>query len=145
MTDYWIKLYIEILDDPKMATLPDRLWRRVIELFLCAGRLHKNGELPDTKQLAWLMRIPTDELDLDLKQIATTGIVEQTQGGWIIPKFAKRQAPVTDAERQRQHRDRMHQQQYYGDVTNSSRSVRQITDTDTDQEHTKRWREIRGL
>ena len=134
MTDYWIKLYIEILDDPKMATLPDKLWRRTIELFLCAGRLHQNGQLPDTKQLAWMMRIPTDELDLDLRQIAMTGIIEQTQTGWLILKFAKRQAPVTDVERQRYHRDRVHQQQYYDDVTDRSRSVTQITDTDTDTE-----------
>jgi len=27
MADYWIKLYHEIIDDPKMATMPDRLWR----------------------------------------------------------------------------------------------------------------------
>jgi len=26
---YWIKLYHEILNDPKMGRLPDRLWRRI--------------------------------------------------------------------------------------------------------------------
>lgn len=31
MANYWIKLYHEILDDPLMATMPDRLWRRTIE------------------------------------------------------------------------------------------------------------------
>lgn len=31
MADYWLKLYIEILDDPKMATLPDRVWREKVE------------------------------------------------------------------------------------------------------------------
>jgi hypothetical protein len=29
----WIKLYLEILDDPKMGKLPDWCWRRAIELF----------------------------------------------------------------------------------------------------------------
>ena len=48
MADYWLKLYIEILDDPKMAVLPDRLWRRIIELFLIAKKLHMNGHLPET-------------------------------------------------------------------------------------------------
>ena len=36
---FWIKLYHEILDDPKMGRMPDRLWRRTIELFLLAGEL----------------------------------------------------------------------------------------------------------
>ena len=134
MTDYWIKLYIEILDDPKMATLPDRLWRRVIELFLCAGKLHKNGHLPDTKQLAWMMRVSTDDLDFDLKQIAMTGIIERNDNGWLVSKFETRQAPSPVKERVRQHRERMQKQQYYGDVTDLKRNVTQITDTDTDTE-----------
>ena len=59
MPDYWIKLYHEILDDPKMATLPDRLWRKVIEIFLIAGKLSpdKSGQLPETNQIAWLLRM----------------------------------------------------------------------------------------
>jgi len=134
---YWIKLYLEILDDSKMAILPDRLWRRVIELFLAAGRYGSQGHLPETQQLAWLFRMNTDDLELDLKQIATTGIIQRNDNGWIVTKFAERQAPVSDAERQRQHRDRMQKHQYYDDVTNSSRNVMEInrlTDTDTETE-----------
>lgn len=132
MADYWIKLYHEILDDPKMAVLPDRLWRRVIELFLMAGRLHKDGLLPDTNQIAWMLRMPTDDLILDLQQIALTGIIERQVNGWKVVKFAKRQAAVPAKERMEQMRDRQHRQQYYGsdtqDVTQPLRNVTQITD-----------------
>ena len=31
MYKYWIKLYHEILDDPKMGRLSDRTWRRTNE------------------------------------------------------------------------------------------------------------------
>ena len=48
-TRIWIKLYLEILDDPKMDLLPDWLWRRAIELFLLAG---ENGN--DVSQKARL-------------------------------------------------------------------------------------------
>lgn len=136
--NYWIKLYIEILDDPKMATLPDRLWRRIIELFLCAGKFGNGGALPETQQLAWLLRMGTDDLELDLKQIATTGIIQREGNGWMVAKFAKRQAPTPALERQRRHRDAMKKRQYYDDVTPASQSVTQInrlTDnrlTDTD-------------
>ena len=138
---YWIKLYLAILDDSKMAVLPDRLWRRTIELFLLAGLYHKDGLLPDTNQLAWTLRMSTDDLTLDLQQIAATGIIERVVNGWMVVNFAKRQAASDPAERMRQMRERKQEQQYYGDVTDSLRDVTQIadnrltdTDTDTDTE-----------
>jgi hypothetical protein len=148
--NYWIKLYIEILDDPKMAILPDRLWRRIIELFLCAGRSGNGGALPETQQLAWLLRMNTDDLEMDLKQIAMTGIVQRTDDGWMVTQFAKRQAPAPAAERQRRHRDTEKKQQYYGDVTNLSQNVTQInrltdnrlTDTETEKDIDKETEKI---
>ena len=143
-TDYWIKLYIEILDDPKMATLPDRLWRRIIELFLMAGRCDfRTGILPETKYLAWILRIPTDELELDLRQIESIGIIKRDGTGWIVCKFASRQAKISDADRQRYKRERDHKREYYGDemsqeshepVTKSNIDTESGTDTDTDTE-----------
>jgi hypothetical protein len=139
MADYWMKLYIEILDDPKMATMPDRAWRRTIEIFLVAKKINKDGHLPDTRQIAWLLRMSADELEHDLIQIASTGIIVQEVGGWFIPKFAQRQAAVPDAERKAQERVRKQSQQYYGDVTNQSRNVTQrtedrLTEADTETE-----------
>lgn len=138
MADYWIKLYHEIIDDPKMATLPDRLWRRAIELFLLAGRLcpDKSGDLPDVIQLAWLLRLPPDELSLDLAQLETVGIIKRTITGCHVVNFTKRQSAVPDADRQRQHRQRQQRQQYATvtpqennvtpPVTDLSRNVTQI-------------------
>jgi DNA-binding transcriptional regulator YhcF (GntR family) len=141
---YWIKLYHEILDDPKMATLPDRLYRRVIELFLLAGRYNKNGELPDARQIAWSLRISTDDCMMDLQQLESTGMIRQTATGWMVTKFAERQSPTAANERQRQHREQEQKAQYYvtEDVTNLSRNVTQnrtdteqiqITDTEAEQ------------
>jgi DnaD/phage-associated family protein len=134
MADYWLKLYIEILDDPKMATMPDRAWRRTIELFLVAKKLNKDGHLPDTRQIAWLLRMNPDELEHDMMQIASTGIVVQEVGGWFIPKFADRQAAVQPAERMSQMRDRRQKQQYYTGVTDQLRIVTQRTEADTETE-----------
>jgi DnaD/phage-associated family protein len=128
MADYWIKLYHEIIDDPKMATLPDRLWRRVIELFLLAGKLsaNKSGELPDTRQLAWLLRMPTDELATDLDMLKNTGIVQPIPGGWIVSNFEKRQRAASASERVRQHRERQQKRQYQEGETFLERNVTQI-------------------
>jgi hypothetical protein len=128
MADYWIKLYLEILEDPKMATLPDRLWRRVIELFLLAGKFGKGGELPETRQLAWVLRISTDELEMDLMQIVNTGIIQKTSNGWNVLRFATRQAPASPAKRMKEMRERKHKEQYYEDVTlNVTDELRNVT------------------
>jgi len=132
MADYWIKLYHDILDDPKMATMSDNLWRRVIELFLLAGKLYKDGELPDTKQIAWCLRQKENELETELKQIVTTGIIEKTEIGWFIPKFKTRQDPMSGAERTSNFRKKQQSQQYNGNVTELKRNVTQITDNRSD-------------
>lgn len=144
MADYWIKLYIEILDDPKMAMLPDRLWRRIAELFLLAGKLGKKGQLPDTHQIAWLLRMNADELDLDLKQIAGIGIIEQTTGGWYVKNFEKRQGPSSAAERKRAQRERARHSQYDdshegvtirdNSVSDIVRQINRLTDTEAEAE-----------
>lgn len=133
MTDYWIKLYTEILDDPKMGTMPDRLWRRTIECFLIAGKLNginKTGMLPDTRQLAWILRIPTDDLESDLQQIALTGILERVVNGWQVVNFTKRQDAATPTERWRAHRDRKRHNEYQSNGTQTN----SLTDTDTESD-----------
>jgi hypothetical protein len=132
MADYWIKLYLEILDDPKMAMMPDRAWRRTVELFLVAKKLNKDGHLPDTRQIAWLLRMNAEDLEHDLTQIASTGIITQEVGGWFIPKFLDRQSAVSGAERLAQFRERQHKQEYYGNETQLKRNVTQRTDTETE-------------
>jgi hypothetical protein len=138
MADYWIKMYHEILDDPKMATMPDRLWRRTMEIFLLAGKLSrdKSGYLPETNQLAWLLRMSSDDLLMDLKQLESIGILERVADGWLVVNFEKRQAAATDAERKRQQRERDQRDQYYGNekVTNPSRNVTQNTESETETE-----------
>lgn len=132
MANYWIKLYHEILDDPKMGTMPDRLWRRAIELFLMAGRMGTDGVLPNTNQLAWILRMNSADLQGDLDQLHSVGIIEPVPNGWLVVNFEKRQDAVPDAERKAQQRKRDKSRQYHGEVTKPSRSVTQINRVDTD-------------
>lgn len=135
---YWIKLYHEILDDHKMGMLSDRLYRRVIELFLIAGECDLDGVLPDLDAMAWRLRLSPGELDLDLQELRKSNIVTLQSGKWIVTNFAERQAPVSDAERMQRLRDRKQKEQYYGDgaVTNdvTYRNVDTYTDTYTESD-----------
>jgi DnaD/phage-associated family protein len=113
---YWIKLYHEILDDGKMGRLPDRLWRRAIELFLIAGEEHEGGRLPSLEDMTWRLRLSEDELLEDLQALAKVKIVTQLENGtWLVTNFAERQRARTNAERQKRYRERQRKAQYYGD------------------------------
>ncbi len=116
---YWIKLYNEILSDPKMGRLSDRLWRRTIECFLMAGEHDQDGLLPSVYDMAWKFRTDPEELQEELLQLENEKIVRfnMTHGYWEVINFSKRQAPVSGAERVARHRKREKKRSYYGDDT----------------------------
>ncbi len=124
---YWIKLYHEILYNYKMCSLSDRHFRRVIELFLLAGEFHQEGKLPEIEVVAWKLRIPVDELMEDLLILIDKGIITKQKNAYIVTNFAERQAPMSDTERQRLHRNSLRKVQFYGHtpVTNCDSDVSQ--------------------
>lgn len=106
---YWIKLYHEILDDPKMGRLPDRLWRRTIEMFLLAGEMdQEDGRLPAPSDMSWRLRVSDDELEADLAELERIGLLTRlSDGAWTVTNFANRQAARTSTERTQEFRKRM--------------------------------------
>ena len=107
MPAYWFKLYVEILDDSKLNTLPtDRLKWRFIQCCALAAREGKDGLLPDARQIAWSFHENVDDVALDLHQLEQAGFVEPVGTGWNVINFAKRQAPIPDSERYAEFRKR---------------------------------------
>lgn len=129
-SNYFIKLYHEILDDPKMGKLPDWLFRRAIELFLLAGENDKDGLLQPVADMAWRLRADEKRLAESLQALSKVGVVHETPEGWVVTNFAKRQARVPDDERQRRKRERDKKQEYYGHEPVTERD----TDIDTDKD-----------
>ncbi|MCK4830438.1 hypothetical protein KA005_82735, partial [bacterium] len=127
---YWIKLWHEILDDPKMGRMTDRLFRRTIQLFLIAGELEMDGYLPPVSDIAWRLRLSEEELETDLADLASMGIVNKNNGNWHITNFEKRQEAVSGAERVKRHRERKQKQQYYGTGNNTVTTCYGDTDTE---------------
>lgn len=107
MAYYYLKLYHEILDDPKMGRLSDHLYRRVIELFLIASAsTDRDGFLPPVEDMAWKLRTSPAELLADLSEIEKTAIVKNVNGNWYVTNFVKRQAASTTTERTREFKKR---------------------------------------
>ena len=87
----WIKLYVEIVDDPKMGRLSDGHWRIAIELFVLAGENGQDGILPPVEDMAWKLRRSVDELTTALNALSHVGIVDETPQGWNVTHFKDRQ------------------------------------------------------
>jgi len=122
---YWIKLYHEILHDPKMGRLSDRLWRRVIEMFLMAGECGEDGTLPSVEDMAWTLRVDQAGLQAELEAIAEYGILEMRDEQWFVTHFLERQEHMSVNERVSRHRNRVRKQQYYGTETKPETGVQQ--------------------
>ncbi len=109
---YWIKLYTEILHDPKMGRLTDRQFRTCINLFALAGELDADGTLPPEADIAWKLRKTDTELRDDLNALAAVSIITDAGDGWHIRQWESRQAkapsaaPANVRQRVTEHRQR---------------------------------------
>lgn len=131
---YWIKLYHEILDDPKMGPLPCNVWRRAIECFLLAGEEQDAGFLPPLQAMSWRLRIDQQTLERELQMLAAAGILQLAdynpfERRWLVTNFEKRQSPSPVAQRVREHRQRKERKE--PKERKEEKKQIQITDTDT--------------
>jgi len=125
MAGYWLKLYTEILDDPKYYRLSDNAKLGMYELMLVAKKVGNAGDLPTLEDICFYTRrdeswwVPVID---ELKRINFVTLDEN--GGDIIRKFEERQAAIKDDERQKKYREALHKEFKCNEpVTNLSRNV----------------------
>lgn len=136
---YWLKMYHEALYDPKLASLPDNLWRRFWECCLMAGELDQGGFLPPFNSISWTCRTGEDTLRAEFGQLAQAGLLElkldnEKQERWFVTNFSKRQAASDTAKRMREYRKRQKEEidtdnRY---ILNSNASVTGVTKSNGD-------------
>jgi hypothetical protein len=104
MNRHWIKLWINALDDARLATLDDTAWRVAVEIFLVAGEHGDSGKLPENSALAWRLRRDQSDMENILEQLRAVGLVRKLKHCYVVAKFKKRQSALSGADRQRLHR-----------------------------------------
>jgi len=139
---YWIKLYIEVLDDFKMCELDSDTWRHAIELFLIAGEHNQAGALPSIHYMAWKLRMSQEEILAALTTLEQLGITSRDENGnWIVTHFARRQASFSGADRSRLYRqryaDRDDDDEIHRDLPVAQPRDESAPDTHTDTESDK--------
>lgn len=142
---FYMKLYYEIIDDPKMGRMSDNNWRKCLEFFLLAGEFDHNGYLPEVKDIAWRLRISIDKIQKNIDYLCQPEIkiITKTDDGYFITNYIKRQGRISDAKRMDAYRDRKRisdtnatevQQTSYDDVTSRNTDIDIDIDIDTNKD-----------
>lgn len=70
---HWIKLYVEMLDDPKVGLLPDAVKWRWTSVLLLAGEMNEDGFLPDVNDMAWRLHTNVETLQGEMRMLPAAG------------------------------------------------------------------------
>ena len=85
-----IKLYRQIIVNPKIATFTGHLWRRTFEFFVIAGNYKRHGELPPIEEIARVIHATEEDVDSVLKELEQLKITHQNDSqSWFISNVAK--------------------------------------------------------
>jgi DnaD/phage-associated family protein len=104
----WLKLWIDMLDDAKVAKMSDWQFRKFINSMLVAKECDKDGLLPSIQELAWRLRESEKQITKALTDLSSYGVVrfDAHTGTWLIVNFKKRQMVSDSVDRVRRYRER---------------------------------------
>lgn len=100
----WLKIYTDLLDEPKFMQLSDQAKAIYFETYLLAGKSDAFGlvtvsDKPATVQgLAWILRRPETDIQESFDALQRAGFID-LDGGVTITKFKKEQGPSMDEKR----------------------------------------------
>lgn len=125
----WIRLYTEILNDPKVQTLDPYTFRAWINMLAMAGE-HPQGVLPSIGDIAFKLRMSTNDAQQQVNQLIDLGLLDITKrtgdGVTLRPhNWDSRQfASDSSVQRTREWRERKAQndEQRHGDDAVTSQS-----------------------
>jgi hypothetical protein len=142
MAGYWLKLYTEILDDPKYYRLSDNAKLGMYELMLVAKKVGQDGHLPGVDDIEFYTRRSASWWEPVIDELKAINFITGNEAGHVIRKFEDRQKAVTDTEKQRYYREALHKKEFTGDVpvtevlrnVTESKSKRKIKSTEVEKE-----------
>ncbi len=114
---YWLKLYTDILDDPKYFKLSDRAKLGMYEIYLVAKKVENGettGQLPSLDEIAFYTRKSIEWWQPVIQELINLEII--SDDGHVIKNFIKRQEAIPDSERSKQYRVRCNAAVMNGDT-----------------------------
>ena len=141
----WIKLYTEVLDDPKIQRLPKSVRWTATSCFLVAGEMEQGGYIGRLDDLAWRLRENEQEMASDIDVLVQVGIVEWDADELYVVKYAERQGVTTSRERTRRYREKQRDggdddvtsQERHGDALEERREDKTRLEENREEEESK--------
>ena len=116
----WIRLWTDVVGDPKIQRLPDRLFKALINLW-CLGGKSGDGTLPGADDIAWALRLPSAaDAEALVEELVKLKLLDRESGVARPHNWDVRQAPSdSSTTRVRQHRERRRAEKETQAVTTS--------------------------
>jgi hypothetical protein len=112
----WIKVWTDILDDPKIGRLSAADRWQFMALCVLAGECDAEGYLANgdaplfIDDIAWRLRERTDDMIASMERLSDAGLLcQDDDGSWFVTNFSKRQGRP-QYEKRRQWRERKQRQ-----------------------------------
>jgi hypothetical protein len=92
----WLRLYTEVLHDPKVQTLDPARFRGWINLLMIANENVPRGTLPDIDRIAFLLRTSQDEARAILVDLTFANLLDVMADGTLRPHNWDVRQPESD-------------------------------------------------
>ena len=120
MAGYWLKLYTEILNDPKYCRLSDAGKLGMLELMVVAKIVDQDGRLPGVEDVAFYTRRDVEWWKDISPELISIKYLAMDDEGMYIRKFKDRQAPIPGPERAKRSRELRNRNQYRSDYAHDT-------------------------
>jgi hypothetical protein len=121
---YWIKFYLNLIDDPKFARLTDTAKAVYFELYILAGRSDAGGLITagensaSPRDIAWQLRRGEDLVNIGLSDLEAVGLISIADNEITVTRYADEQGPA-HTERKEQWRTRQERHREKAKIENS--------------------------
>lgn len=93
----WMRFYVDVLDDPKVAQMDDPTYRIFTYLLLVAKEENLNGKIEkNDEEIAWRLRISPKKVKKAIEKITELKIICRNGSGYKFHNWAKRQYKSDD-------------------------------------------------
>ena len=102
----WLKLWHSFLDSVKIQSVTEALRARYVNLLCVACKFGENGKLPDITQVAFMIRLSSDDAQETLERLIEARLIERRGKAYYIHDWDQWQHKKSrDAEKQKRYRD----------------------------------------
>ena len=91
MASIWLRLYTEILNDPKVQRLPGDVFKTWVNLLCIAKEADHDGRLPSVDDVAFKLRLSTEALLPVLNNLLAADLIREEGGAYLIHGWDRRQ------------------------------------------------------